>query len=204
MRKSKTKKTVPSSQRKRSHKGTACRRGEPVYYDEKKIHCNLMLTPTAIAKLAELAEEKQTSRSEIVEQWLRSQEEIKHLSIALSAEVEHLTIQNKNLRQELREVRAVNEVSRLRSKQNEAAEEIKVQQATINQLQAELAECEAARDDFFDDADRYMKCIKEIEKQALTPEQCDRILKALQVGQQSSTYRRVAALLVEIYGKPWR
>ncbi len=87
---------------------------------------------------------------------------------------------------------------------SEAAEEIKVKQTTIDQLQAELAECEAARDDFFDDADRYMKCIKEIEKQALTPERCDHILRALQVGQQSPLYRRVATILVEIYGKPWR
>jgi septal ring factor EnvC (AmiA/AmiB activator) len=76
--------------------------------------------------------------------------------------------------------------------------------AEVDRLQAELAECEAARDDFFDDADRYMKRIKEIEKQALTPERCDRLLKALQVSQQSPLYRRIAAVLVEIYGKPWR
>jgi len=87
---------------------------------------------------------------------------------------------------------------------SEAAEEIKVKQTTIDQLQGQLAECEAARDDFFDDVDRYMKRIREIEKQALTPERCDRLLKALQVGQQSPLYRRVAAILVEIYGKPWR
>jgi predicted nuclease with TOPRIM domain len=42
--------------------------------------------------------------------------------------------------------------------------------AEVDRLQAELTECEAARDDFFDDADRYMKRIREIEKQALTPE----------------------------------
>ena len=71
-------------------------------------------------------------------------------------------------------------------------------------LRAELAECEAARDDFFDDVDRYARQNRQLEKQALTPERCDRILTALQVGQQSPLYRRVAAILVEIYGKPWR
>jgi septal ring factor EnvC (AmiA/AmiB activator) len=76
--------------------------------------------------------------------------------------------------------------------------------AENERLQAELAKCEATRDDFFDDADRYMRRIKELEKQALTPERCDRLLKALQVGQQSPLYRRVAGILVEIYGKPWR
>ncbi len=76
--------------------------------------------------------------------------------------------------------------------------------AQVDRLQAELTECEAARDDFFDDADRYMKRIREIEKQALTPERCDRILLLLRTGPQSPLYRRVAALLVEIYGKPWR
>jgi hypothetical protein len=76
--------------------------------------------------------------------------------------------------------------------------------AENERLQAELTECEVARDDFFDDADRYMRRIREIEKQALTPERCDRILKALEMGQQSLAYRRIAAVLVEIYGKPWR
>lgn len=83
-------------------------------------------------------------------------------------------------------------------------EEVERLRAENERLQAELAECEAARDDFFDDCDRYAKQIKGLEKQALTPERCDRILKALQVGQQSPLYRRVAAILVEIYGKPWR
>ena len=108
---------------------------------------------------------------------------------------------------------------------HKTAEEIRLQQIAIDQLrqqleektdqwvqvtaeterlQVELAECEAARDDFFDDADRYAKLIKQLEKQALTPEQCDRILNALKAGQQSQLYRRVAAILVEIYGKLWR
>ncbi len=73
----------------------------------------------------------------------------------------------------------------------------------VERLKAELADCVAARDEFFDDCDRYMKRIKELEKQALTPERCNRILKALQAGQQSAVYRRVAAILVDIYGKRW-
>jgi chromosome segregation ATPase len=125
-------------------------------------------------------------------------EEIEHLSTDLSMKVERLSAQNKALRQELREVRAVNEVSQLRSALHKATEEIKSQQITIDQLQGQLTKCEAARDDFFDDADRYMKRIKEIEKQALTPERCDHILRALQVGQQSPLYRRVATILVEM------
>jgi hypothetical protein len=73
----------------------------------------------------------------------------------------------------------------------------------VERLKSELAECEAAKNDFFDDCDRYVKRIKELEGQALTPARCDRILKALQAGQQSAVYKRVAAVLVEIYGKPW-
>ena len=83
-------------------------------------------------------------------------------------------------------------------------EEVEQLRAEIDRLKAELIECEAARDDFFDDYDRCMRRIRELEKQALTPERGDRILKALQVGQQSPLYRRIAAILVEIYGKPWR
>jgi hypothetical protein len=82
--------------------------------------------------------------------------------------------------------------------------EVERLRAENERLQTELAECEAARDDFFDDCDRHLRRIKELEKQALTPEKCDRILKALQVGQQSPIYKRIAAILVEIYGKPWR
>ena len=74
----------------------------------------------------------------------------------------------------------------------------------VERLRAELAECEAARDDFFDDVDRYAKQVRQLEKQALTPERCDRILKALQAGEQSAIYRRIAAVLVNIYGKSWR
>ena len=74
----------------------------------------------------------------------------------------------------------------------------------MERLKTELTECEAARDDFFDDVDRYAKQVRQLEKQALTPEKCDRILKALQMGQQSPVYKRIAAVLVSIYGEPWR
>ena len=67
----------------------------------------------------------------------------------------------------------------------------------MERLKAELAECEAARDDFFDSCDRYAKQIRELEAQAkaLTPEKRDRILAALGVGKQSPQYRRVKAAL---------
>lgn len=61
----------PKYQRKISHEGIACRRGQPIYYDEKKERCNLMLTPTALEKLKELAISHQISRSEVLERWLR-------------------------------------------------------------------------------------------------------------------------------------
>jgi len=61
----------------------------------------------------------------------------------------------------------------------------------LEQLKAELAECEAARNDFFDDCDRYVKRIKELEAKLLTEEKRDRILNALGVGKQSPQYKRV-------------
>jgi hypothetical protein len=60
----------------------------------------------------------------------------------------------------------------------------------VERLKAELAECEAARNDFFDDCDRYVKRIKELEGR-FTPEKRDRILNALGVGKQSPQYKRV-------------
>lgn len=61
----------PKYQRKSSHKGRACRRGQPVYYNENKLHCNLMFTPTALETLKDLAMMHGISRSEVVERWLR-------------------------------------------------------------------------------------------------------------------------------------
>ena len=66
------KKDKPITQRKGSHKGKACRRGEGVIYDEVKKSINLSLTPTAIARLEELAVAQQCSRSETVERWIRA------------------------------------------------------------------------------------------------------------------------------------
>jgi hypothetical protein len=67
------KQPVPLTHRKSGHKGKKCRRGEPVYYDEKKQHLNITLTPFAIAQLEELAGSEGCSRSEVIERWLRSQ-----------------------------------------------------------------------------------------------------------------------------------
>lgn len=60
-----------SWKKKRSHQGTACRRGQPVYYDETKRAINLMLTPTAIDILTQIAQEMGQSRSEVIEVALR-------------------------------------------------------------------------------------------------------------------------------------
>ena len=49
------------------------RRGVAVYYDEKKQSVNLSLTPSAIAQLKYLAETQGSSRSEVIERWLREQ-----------------------------------------------------------------------------------------------------------------------------------
>ncbi len=58
-----------------------------------------------------------------------------------------------------------------------------------------MADCEAAKNDFFDDCDRYVKRIKELEGKLLTPEKRDRILAAMGVGKQSPQYKRVKAVL---------
>jgi hypothetical protein len=62
--------TPPNFKRKGSHKGIACRKGEPIFWDELKERINLSLTPTAIAKLTQIAEENIT-RSEALERILR-------------------------------------------------------------------------------------------------------------------------------------
>jgi hypothetical protein len=62
---------TPHFSRKINHKGKACRRGKPVYYDEVKRHCNLMLTPKAIEVLGKQAEILNISRSEVIERLLR-------------------------------------------------------------------------------------------------------------------------------------
>lgn len=72
-RKFQPKKDVPLTQRKVSHKGKACRRGQPVYYDEVKQRINLMLTPYALDRLERLAEQQECSKSEVIERWLRTQ-----------------------------------------------------------------------------------------------------------------------------------
>ena len=68
----KRKQQKPDYMKKNSHKGTPCRRNKPIYYDEVKKNINLMLTPTALSILEELATQMKISRSEVIERWLRS------------------------------------------------------------------------------------------------------------------------------------
>jgi hypothetical protein len=60
-----------SYERKPSHKGIACRKGEPIFWNELKKRLNLSLTPTAIANLTKIAEAENISRSEALERILR-------------------------------------------------------------------------------------------------------------------------------------
>ncbi|HEY9830612.1 MAG TPA: hypothetical protein V6D26_08535 [Stenomitos sp.] len=62
------------NQREEGYLGQKGQRGQPFYYDEVKERISLMLTPTAKKKLAKGAEAKGFSRSEFVENWLRSLE----------------------------------------------------------------------------------------------------------------------------------
>jgi CRISPR/Cas system CSM-associated protein Csm2 small subunit len=64
-----------------------------------------------------------------------------------------------------------------------------------------LAECEAARNDFFDDCNRYLKRIKELEAKLLTEEKRDRILAALGVGRQAEQYKRIKTVLDQMMPK---
>jgi DNA-binding TFAR19-related protein (PDSD5 family) len=57
---------------KKKHPGVACRRGQPIYYEEVKEKLNLSLTPTAKQRLASLALAQGISRSEVIEIYLRS------------------------------------------------------------------------------------------------------------------------------------
>jgi hypothetical protein len=66
------KKERPLSSRKKSHKGIPCRRGKPILYEEVKTKINLTLTPSTIHDLTRVAESEGISRSELVEQLLRT------------------------------------------------------------------------------------------------------------------------------------
>jgi len=54
------------------HPGKRGQKGEGMLWPERKQNCNLNLTPTALGVLEELATKGEMSRSEIIEQWLRS------------------------------------------------------------------------------------------------------------------------------------
>ena len=62
----------PTWSKKSRHKGKACRRGEAIYYEERKKPINIMLTPTALEIVKNLALEQKVSRSEMIERLLRS------------------------------------------------------------------------------------------------------------------------------------
>lgn len=68
----------------------------------------------------------------------------------------------------------------------------------LEQLRAELADANALADDLIKDCEKYLKRIKELELRELTPEKCDRILKALGVGKQSAIYKRVSKVLEKL------
>ncbi len=57
---------------KKKHPGVACRRGQPIYYEEVKEKLNLALTPTAKQILTSLASAQGISRSEVIETYLRN------------------------------------------------------------------------------------------------------------------------------------
>ena len=59
-------------QRKTPNKGIKSTRGRPELYDEVKGKTTFSLTPTAMKALAQAAEERNTNRSELVEQFARS------------------------------------------------------------------------------------------------------------------------------------
>lgn len=56
---------------KQAHPGTKCVRGEPLYYSQLKNRISLTLTPSAIARLSEIADAVGLSRSELLERYLR-------------------------------------------------------------------------------------------------------------------------------------
>jgi hypothetical protein len=71
----KNKAQKPDWMKKSSHQGTACRKGKPVCYEDVKNNINLSLTPMALDILKELAIKMKISRSEVIEQWLRSRKD---------------------------------------------------------------------------------------------------------------------------------
>jgi hypothetical protein len=80
------------------------------------------------------------------------------------------------------------EVQRLRI-ENEAL------RCKCSELESELVNVKAERDDYAATVDEFIKDHKRSSEKALTPEKRDRILNALGVGKQSPTYKRVKAVL---------
>lgn len=58
--------------KKQKHKGIACRRGQPIFYNELKKPRNFSLTDTAVKNLKTISQQAETSSlSETLEQILR-------------------------------------------------------------------------------------------------------------------------------------
>jgi hypothetical protein len=68
----------------------------------------------------------------------------------------------------------------------------------LNELRQELEATKQERDNYAATVDEFIKDHKRWQQKALTPEKCDRILAALEVGKQSPQYKRVKAVLDQL------
>ncbi len=77
-------------------------------------------------------------------------------------------------------------------------EEVETLRRKCSELETELANVKAERDDYAATVDEFIKDHKRWQEKALTPEKRDRILAALGVGKQSPQYKRVKAVLDQL------
>jgi uncharacterized coiled-coil DUF342 family protein len=74
-------------------------------------------------------------------------------------------------------------------------EEVETLRRKCSELETELANVKAERDDYAATVDEFIKDHKRWQEKALTPEKRDRILAALGVGKQSPQYKRIKVVL---------
>ncbi len=74
-------------------------------------------------------------------------------------------------------------------------EEVETLRRKCSELETELANVKAERDDYAATVDEFIKDHKRWQEKALTPEKRDRILAALGVGKQSPQYKRLKVVL---------
>lgn len=74
-------------------------------------------------------------------------------------------------------------------------EEVKTLRRKCTELETELANVKAERDDYAATVDEFIKDHERSSEKTLTPEKRDRILAALGVGKQSPQYKRLKAEL---------